>query len=151
MAVVPATYTSFLKFPIPGEDSDPFYDQFVELIRAIESRVFMNDLIKNFFLTKGGTLTWNSGTGIFTWTEDFEVPVFFYGKKMFLRYGPDAATRALALQDGQAIIVEIPSVIGTDTVLNLNVVSQLDVNKANQWVIAFRNGSNLHIHTLGTM
>jgi hypothetical protein len=149
MTVVASTLTQFLKYPIPGENSDPFYDQFVALMQQVENWSYINTLARNFFLAGGGTLTWNGGTGIFTWTDDFVLPVFFWGKRLLLRYGPDNSMRAAAIQNGQALVVEIPFTLGTDQVVNFSVVSQLDQNKQNQWVAGWRNGSQLFMHSIG--
>lgn len=147
--IVAAVPTQFLKFPIPGEDSDPFYDQFVELMNQVEGWVYFNAVVRNAFLTGGGTLSWDGINGILQWTSDFEVPIFHWGKRLLLRYGPDNAARNLQLQNGQAMIVEIPYVIGTDTVVNFSVVSQLDQTKSNQWVVGWRKDSSLWLHTIG--
>lgn len=149
MTIVSAIPTQFLKLPIPGEDSDPYYDQFVELMNVVEKWSYMNALIRNIFLSGGGTRLWDGMNGIFEWTDDFTVPIFFWGKRLLLRYGPDNASRNFQLQNGQAAVIEIPYVIGTDTVVNFSVVSQLDQTKPNQWVVGWRDGSSLWLHTLG--
>jgi len=149
MTIVAAVPTQFLKFPIPGEDSDPFYDQFVELMTVVEKWSYMSALMRNFFLTGGGTLSWDGTNGILQWTDDFIVPVFFWGKRLLLRYGSDNASRNLQLQDGQAIVAEIPFVIGTDSVINIAALSQLDQLKPNQWVMGWRNGSTLWLNGMG--
>jgi ABC-type transport system substrate-binding protein len=149
MTVVSATLTQFLKYPIPGEDSDPFYDQFVALMQQVENWSYMNTLARNFFLAGGGTLTWDGVNGILTWTDDFVLPIFFWGKRLLLRYGPDNASRNAQMQNGQAMVVEIPFTVGTDTVVNFTVVSQLDTNKTNQYVIGWRNDSQFFLRGIG--
>jgi len=149
MTVVSATLTQFLRYPIPGEDSDPFYDQFVALMQQVENWSYMNTLARNFFLAGGGTLNWDGVNGILMWTDDFVLPIFFWGKRLLLRYGPDNASRNAQMQTGQAMVVEIPFTVGTDTVVNFTVVSQLDPNKTNQYVIGWRNASQFFLRGIG--
>lgn len=149
MAIVDPEITNLLKIPIPGEDSDPFMDQFREYTRVIEDAAFLTKLLANFFIAGGGTRIWSSGTNILTWTQDWIIPVFHWGKKINVVYGPDNATRAALIPNGSALIVEVPTVLSSNVSLNFKVVSQLDPEKNNQWVAAWNNASTLQIKNLG--
>lgn len=152
MAVVSPEQSAFLKISYPGEESDPFWDQWVEMVRQMDEAMFMALVLPNLFIAGGGTRTWNGGSGIFTWTTDFTVPVFYWGKKLIVRYGPDAANRAVTLLDGQALVVEVPIVLNNDTtVVNFSVVSQLTQSKRNLWIAGWRNGSVLQLKGIGEL
>lgn len=151
MALTPSTPTSLLKIPIPGEDADPYMDQFIEYTNVIEMSIFMRKLMINFLLTGGGTRIWSSGTGIFSWTADWVIPVFHWGKKINVVYGPDGATRAALIPSGSCLIVDIPAILNGNVNLNFRVVSQLNTNVDNEWVAAWNNAGTLIIRNIGEL
>ena len=141
-------YTQFLKTPIPDSDeANPSYEQFMAMVEHQEKFIYMNHLMKNLQLGGGGTLTWN--TGILYWTDDLTVPVFHWGRKILVRFGSESLGRNLVVQNGQAIVLEIPFAPGTNTILNFTALSQLDTSKANQWVAGWRLGDKLYLNGLG--
>lgn len=149
MAVQPAEPTDLLKIPIPGENSDPFMDQFREYTRVIEDGIFLRKLMVNFFLSAGGTRIWASGTGILTWTEDWIIPVFHWGRRINVVYGPDGTTRTATIPDGSALVVDIPSILNTNVTRDFRVVSQLNTNVNNEWVAGWNNDGVLQLRGIG--
>lgn len=140
-------YTEFLKIPFPdAEEQNPSYELFQSYTEKIEGYLYMATLMKNFFLAEGGDVTWDGG--IMRWTTDFYIPVFFWGKRFTISYGPDSANRYAVLQNGQALVVEIPSVPNTNALI-FSVVSQLDQAKPNQWVAGWALNGRLYLNGLG--
>ena len=64
MTIVAAEITKFLSIPIPGENSDPFMDQFRAFTFKIEEVMFYNKLFNNLYITGGGTRIWVGASGI---------------------------------------------------------------------------------------
>ena len=149
MAVVQPEITSYLKIPIPGENSDPFMNQFREYTRKIEEPIFFNKLFSSLFISAGGTRTWIGVSGILTWTADWEIPMFQYGFKVLVAFGTDGITRTVNLLDGQALVVTIPISIGANRTVNFQVLDTLDPNRNDQWVVGWRNGNTLQLKGIG--
>lgn len=149
MAFVQAEQTALLGISYPGEECDPFWDQFVAMMGQIDRLMFFHQVMNNLLLSGGGTRSWNGGTGIFTWTADFVVPVYFFGRKLNVKFGPDGLTRALVLQDGQAMALSIPSSMSDNTDVNFIVIDQILPANPEIWVAGFRNGSKLVLRGIG--
>ena len=149
MTIVAPEITKFLSIPIPGENSDPFMNQFRNYTNKIEEIMLFNKLFNNLYITGGGTRTWVGASGILTWTDDWVIPVFHYGKKILVQYGNDDLTRAVTLQDGQALIVTVPASLSVNRTVNFDVLDQLDTTKNDQWVAGWRNDTTLQMRGIG--
>ena len=143
--------TDFLQLTYPDENCDPFYDQFVAFITESEAVMYMSKVLSNMWITAGGTRTWNSVGGIFTWTSDFIVPVPYWGYKITVPFGPDAATRTAGLADGNLLIVSVPMSFQSNAVSNFQVVSKLDPNRNDQFVCGMRVGNALYLKGIGEL
>lgn len=151
MTVVAAEKTELMGIEYPGEESDPFWDQWVNMMNQIDLNIFMRKIKENLFIAGGGSRTWNGGSGVFSWTQDFCIPVYHWGKRVFVRYGPDGATRGVGLQDGQALVVQLPVIMNSDVTVNFSVVDRLNVNKEEQWVAGWRYGGALQLKGIGEL
>lgn len=143
--------TDLMKIPYPAEDSDPFWDAWVEMMNYIDRAMFFQKIMANLFIGGGGTRSWNGVSGALTWTSDFVIPVYHWGKRILVRFGPDGLTRALNLADGQFLMVTIPASMNADVVVNFEVRSQLDQTQHNQWVAGWRIGDALQLKGIGEL
>lgn len=145
MAVVDPTITSLLKIPIPGENSEPFFDQFTEYTRVLEDAIFYRKLFANMLMSGGGTRIWSAGSSLFTWSADFVIPVFHWGRQIIVEFGPDGSTRNANVPDGSCLVVDIPASMNSNQTRNFRVVSQLNVNANNEWVAGWNNSGTLQL------
>lgn len=119
----------------PEQHQDPWWDAFVDFIRAVDASGFAAREDRNLILGGGGDLTWVPGTTGLTWSEDFIV--FSPSTGFFSRI--TAAT--LAPADGQVIRAEITRHPGQ----NVNVAAEIaDIaqNTDNSLVLGIRIGTN---------
>lgn len=149
MAIQPAENTPFLQIPMPGEDSDPFYDQFKQMTFVMEKIMFMRKLMVNMLVTGGGTLTWTSGSSVLNWTDDFIIPVFHWGKRILIVYGTSGTVRAQNIPNGFALYITIPTSLSADVSLNFQVGAQLAVTRHDEFVIGWNNNGTLVMRDLG--
>lgn len=149
MSILSPETTEFLGIQYPAEDCDPFYDQFVSLVRDLDSILFMRKIMNNLFIGGGGTRSW--GGGVLLWTDDFVIPVYHWGKRILVRYGPDGLTRGAGIQDGQCLVVNIPMSMNGDVVINFSVLDSLDQARHDQWVVGWRYGSALQLKGIGEL
>ena len=141
----------FLGIRYPSEFEDPFWDAYEAQMQDTDLILFLRKIQNNLFIGAGGTLNWNGGSGVLTWTDDFVIPVFHWGRRILVRYGTDNLTRAVNLLDGQALVVTVPVVMNQDVTVNFSVVSQLTPTAHNQWVAGWRVGSNLQLKGIGQL
>lgn len=149
MAVKPPKISQWLGVPYPDEECDPFYDQFEAMIQGLEAVAFHDKLARNAVFGGGGTRTWNPSTGLFQWTADFTILVPHWGFKVSVRYGPDAATRAANLADGQLLWVRLPQGMNANATANFVQGSQLVKERHDELVCVARIGSALHMRSIG--
>lgn len=67
------TPTNMMKWPLPAEDQDPWYEDFVTLWSQADASGYAAREDRNIFLAGGGTFTFNAGTGITTWDAPLEI------------------------------------------------------------------------------
>lgn len=151
MAIVEAQPTDLLGIPIPGEDSDPFYDQFVNYTNFIERVMFFRKLMVNLFIRGGGTITWLTGSSLLSWSDDFHVPVFHWGRRLNVVYGPDGATRNANIPSGSALVLTIPPTLNANRNVNFEVLARLDVNRQDQWVVGWNDDGVLQLRNFGEL
>lgn len=142
--------TQFLGIRYPSEQADPFWDEYVAQMQDLDVILFHRKIQNNLFIGDGGALAWN-GAGVLTWSADFVVPVFYWGRRVLVRFGPDNLTRAVTLADGQALVVNMPTVMNADVVVNFEVASQLNPAVHNQWVAGWRIGTKLQLKGIGEL
>lgn len=151
MVVSAPLKTDFLGITYPDEHCDPFYDQYVQGILDTEKVAFFSKIFSQMWITAGGTRSWSGVGGLLTWTQDFVIPVPFWGRKISVVYGPDAATRAVAVADGQLLVITAPMGMAANTTKNFEVISQLDPARHDQFVCGMRVGNVLYLKGIGEL
>lgn len=138
------TYESII---YPSENDNPFYTSYKAGMSQID-RLFRTLRMKESMLIGGGgTLAFNSGTGLLTWTADFMAVVPFYGKKITVNYGPDLLTRQATLADGAILVLELPMILSDNKTMQFQTYNQLPDN-IQLWVAGIRIGSKVYFRGL---
>jgi hypothetical protein len=122
-------------WPYPEQHQDPWYEVFVDLIRALDASGFAAREDRNIILTGGGTLSWLPTTSGLTWTEDFLV--FSPSTGFFSRIVADDLQPA----DGQVIRAEIIRHPGQNTNVAAE-VANIAKNTDDSFLLGIRLGSN---------
>jgi hypothetical protein len=136
--------STFLKIPFPSENEDPFWDGYLAQIEAQDALAFQAKIQSNIFVGGGGTITFTPGTSTLNWTSDFIIPVFHYGKKITISFGPDNLNRQAIIPDGYAIVVEIPYSMTDNVVGQMRLLAQLTPANHQQCVIGWRLGNKVY-------
>lgn len=140
--------TTFMKINYPGEYQEPFWDAYLSQMEMIDQALFMNKLQNNLFVGGGDTpsqpILFDSGSNTLTWFSDFVIPIFHFGYKLTVPYGPSGNTRTATILDGYAIVVNIPFTLTANTPISMQVLSQLTPLNHQQWVMAWRSGKNVY-------
>ena len=136
--------TTFNNFPFPNEGQDPHYQTLKSYYNMNDQLMYNNKLRSYFILAGGGSLSFSSSTGLFTWTEDLVVKDAISGYLNVIKYGTDGLTREANLQDGQMIYIEFPTQITSNRELNAKVADSLNENN-NFFVFGFRYDVKLYL------
>jgi hypothetical protein len=143
-----ANRSTYMKFTYPEEYADPFWDDFEALIREADKATYMNKIKGNLIIGGGGSVVFNSVSGLLSWTEDFVIPLPQFGFGLTVSFGPDGATRQAGLIDGSALVVEIPFAMTQNETRTFSVVSQLTATSNTQWVAGIRIGDKVYFRGL---
>ena len=136
--------TIFNQKTYPNEDQDPYFTTITNFYNQNDLLLYMNKVRSTQLFAGGGTRTFDSGTGLLSWTEDFVLKNAFNGFLTQFVYGPDGVNREVNLQDGQILYGEIPSSQTVNASKNVFSADKLPDLNDNYVVIAFRHGNSLY-------
>lgn len=139
-----AEQSTFMQFTYPSEGENPFYDSYLAQVEQLDQALFMNKIQNNLFVGGGGTLTFTPSTGVLNWSDDFIIPIFHFGKKLNVPYGPFGTSRTATLLDGYAIVVNIPYTMSDNVTASMQILSQLTPLNHQQWVMGWRSGNKVY-------
>ena len=123
-----------MEWPFPSENEDPWYPSYEDQIRAMDASGFASREDRNLVLSGGGTLTWNTATGL-TWTEAFRVWSPSTGFYSLLQ------PNTLLPADAQCIRSEIVRAPGSNRSVAAEVAPIMQ-NTDNSYVLGMRSGTN---------
>jgi hypothetical protein len=141
--------TTFMKISYPSEFENPFWDSYFAEKEQIDQALFMNKLQNNLFvgmdnpIGSPGVISFTASTNTLDWTTDFIIPIFHFGYKLTVPYGP-TGSRSATILDGYAIVVNIPFTMTANTVISMQVLSQLTPLNHQQWIMAWRSGTKVY-------
>ena len=142
--------TTFMKFPY-ADELEPDWDAYEAQMQSQDEAAFMAKLQNNLFVAGGGTILLNATSNLLTWTADFVIPVFHFGRSLLVSFGPDEATRACSLPNGAALVIEIPFTMTANVVTTVTGLSQLTPLNHQQWVLGWRYGNKVYFKGLGVV
>lgn len=67
------TTTPRMKWTLPGENQNPWYDVFVALLGEVDASAYASREDRNLVLTGGGSIHWALGTNQLSWTSPIQV------------------------------------------------------------------------------
>lgn len=62
-----------MKWGVPGQHLDPWYDAFAAMIAEMDADAYASREDRNILLTGGGTIAFNTTSGLLTWSAAFEL------------------------------------------------------------------------------
>jgi hypothetical protein len=62
------------KLPYPSEQRDPWFDQFLAFVQAVDSAVYAEREDRNLVIMGGGAVSWDATTNILSWVANIELP-----------------------------------------------------------------------------
>lgn len=98
----------FLKIPYPNEDDDPWFEGYQETINSVDEFIYGLMATAVNILIPADNIAFNSGTGILSWTGQFQIPIIGSGYFLNIPYGPDQATPQITLNENDRVVVIVP-------------------------------------------
>jgi hypothetical protein len=126
-----------MKWFYPAENRDPWFDDFESFVEGLDVSGYASREDRNIVIGGGGTISWDVGTSLLTWTSDILIVSPLLG--FLLRVG----SGSVSLDEGQffyAVIVRAPT---GNTVLSVGVVNQVPSDDTS-FVLAVRIGDRIH-------
>jgi len=94
-----------LNWPYPGQYSDPWWQKFKSFVEAVDASFYTTREDKNFVLFGGGTVSFNSTTGVLSWTDPLEGVAATTGYRWNIPNPTSGGSVTLA--DGEFFYVEL--------------------------------------------
>jgi hypothetical protein len=129
-----------LRWPYPTENQDPWYGGFKDLLEAMDNSVFAAMEDRNTFVMGGGTMAFNAGTGVLSWSADVEVNSPFTGFRHVLAAG------SLVVPDLSVAYAALSRNLTANAVLTLAAAASMPGGAAAEtfFVLCLRRGTRLY-------
>lgn len=133
-----ALHSPRMKWPYPAEDSDPWFDTFVDFVRSMDASAYASREDRNIIFTGGGPVSWDSGNGELTFGSFLRIVSPISGFSWQIEAGTYGE-----ISDGQVVYVQINR--GTLTNINVTPVIGNSVPSSDDaLIVAVRIGSYLY-------
>jgi len=124
-------------WPYPAREDDPWYDGFEDFVQADDASGFAHREDRNLFITGGGTLSWDAGTGVLTWTEAIQLVSPTTG--FLLGIAADSVT----IENGEVLYAVLVRQALEARTLTKAIANSVPSND-NAFMLCVRIGNNLH-------
>lgn len=132
--------TPRLKIPYPSENANPWFDSFEDMTNAFDAALYASREDRNIVYSGGGTVTFNSGSGVLAWSANIDI---FSPLTGFIWR---VAAGNVTLADGQCCFITLsraPQTTGVYT-LTVGTIVPSDLNGDSQLLVAWRHGTIVH-------
>ena len=126
-----------MQWPYPAENADPWLDDFRAFIAAADASGFASREDRNLLIMGGGTVSWNGGTGVLSWTAAIE---FLSPNTGFLNQIPAGS---VTLADGEVARGNLARALGGNASMAVSAAGYA-LSNDNSVVMCIRRGSNLY-------
>jgi hypothetical protein len=129
-----------MQWPVPGENLDPWFDSFTDLMNEVDASSYAAREDRNIICMGGGLFTFNAGTGVLAWAGLIQLLSANVG---FLW---QIAAASVVLEDGEMMFVDLPRAPTDNVTLVAQVASNLSavVDGDAALVICIRRGGTIY-------
>lgn len=107
--------TKFLGWTYPDENVDPHFDILESFYKRQDISVYSLLNTANNIIIPPSSVSWNNLTKTLTWSGYFEIPIMSTGFTFKIFNGPDNLTPSITFNDGERMVITIPSSISENT------------------------------------
>lgn len=129
--------SSRMKWPYPGEYSDPWYDSFEGLVAQIDASSYAAREDRQLIMAKGGVFSFDADTDTLTWSATLEVLSPIAGFRM------DVPAASAVITDGQVLYIDLTR-SPTGNVTTSALVADLVPSTDTSYGIAIRRGTDIY-------
>lgn len=128
------------QLPYPSENADPFFEAFVAMVNSIDASLYAVRENRDITIMNGGTLTFNSSTGVLTWSTAIELFSSIAGYVWVIPAG------SATLNDGDLIYVTLVRAPPANTNLTAVIGQRVPnlVSGDDQLLFAIRRGPRVY-------
>lgn len=80
-------HSPYLRHPYPSINEDPWYDGFEDLVDALDVVDYAAREDRHLVFSGGGTVSWDAGTGLLTWTAEIQILAAITGRQWTIPAG----------------------------------------------------------------
>lgn len=124
-------------WPTPQEGENPFFQAFETMAAAIDATVHAGREDAQTVLTGGGTVAWDAGTDMLSWSATIEIPATMAGFLWQLPAG------SIAIEDGEALYTTLTHAPLSNITVTAAAASQVPVGDA-YFLLGFRRGTRIY-------
>lgn len=136
--------TNFFKWTYPEENDDPHFDVLQGFFVQQDETVFgLTNTACNIIIPPP-TVSWNPGTKVLSWDDDFEIPLMSIGFSLKVKYGPDGVSRTATFSDGDRMIVTVPRTASGSVTANFALVNGAMTIANGIYTVGFCRGSKFY-------
>lgn len=125
-----------MQWSYPSENEDPWWEKFVDLIRGMDASGYAAREDRNLLIMGGGTVAWNSGTGVLSWSSAIE---FLSPNTGFLNQIPAGS---VTIADGQVVRGNVARALGANASMAVSSAG-FALSNDNSVVLCIRRGTQL--------
>ena len=140
-----AEQTPRMQAPYPSRETDPWYDEFVNYVNAVDASSYAYREDRHLIFMGGGTIAWDLATEMLSWTEDLLILSGVMGRFWFLN-GPGSIE--LSATNGIIWYTEVNRAPGDNTQVDSLAANTLQAAAGNNALaIAVRYNDAIYFRT----
>lgn len=132
--------TNYFEYLFPDEGERPYYTKISNFFNSLDRSIYSRLEDWNYIYFGGGTITFNSATGVLSWSAPIYLLNIMTGYKYIIQSG------SITINNGETIYVNITRNLNVDTQVTINKMNSLLPNKSDYdsiYVLGVRIGNNL--------
>jgi hypothetical protein len=129
--------TNKMQWPFPAKDEDPWYERFEQMVTGQDTSGYASREDRHLTFSGGGTVSFDAGTGLVTWSGDIEILSPIAGFKIVV------TATSITLDDGEVGYINLTR----SPTQNLSVspaVASTAPNTDNAYTLCVRNGDAIY-------
>ena len=126
-----------MQWSYPARDDDPWYEKFDQMVIGQDSSGYASREDRHLTFSGGGTVSFDAGTGIVTWSSDIEILSPIAGFKIVI------AATSITLADGEVGYINLTR-SPTQSISTSPAVAATAPNTDNAYTLCIRNGDSVY-------
>jgi hypothetical protein len=136
--------SNFFGWTFPDDTQDPYFDTIRAFFSQQDESVFALLNSASNIIIPPSAVAWSPSFHQLTWNADFEIPLMKSGFSLKVKFGPDGINRFATINDGQRLIVTVPTTSTGEVTANFAVVDGIVTGRNGLFTVGFCRGLNFY-------